>query len=131
MHNNFYFSTNKFNFSFLFLSFFLVLGDKISKSVIHLPVSRSISIQMMDSFAQTDIAAAETKLITSLGDKDMVDSGVDAQARQSDRLSINEDDEGAVSLSYEDRYRCVSEEDEAVIVDNRSSQEVSFEASYA
>lgn len=91
-------------------------------------MSRSVSIQMMDSFAQTDSAAAELKLITSLGDKDMVDSGVDAQARQCDRISINEDDEGAVSLSYEDRYRCVSEEDEAVVVDNRSSQEVSIEA---
>lgn len=63
---------------------------------------------------------------TSIVDKDMVDSGVVAQLRPSDRTSITEDDEGAVSITYDDRYRCVSvgEEDEAVIVDNRSSQEV-------
>lgn len=82
---------------------------------------------MMDSFAQTEAVNNETKLISSLVDRDMVDSGVVAQVRQSDRISINEDDEGAVSISYDDRYRCVSvgEEDEAVVVDNRSSQEVS------
>lgn len=93
----------------------------------NLPVSRSLSIQMMDSFAQTEVVTGDTKLISSLVDRDMVDSGVVAQLRQSDRISINEDDEGAVSISYDDRYRCVSanEEDEAVIVDNRSSQEVS------
>lgn len=106
--------------------------DKLTKSTIHLPVSRSLSIQMMDSFAQTENPAPElAKLITSLVDKDMVDSGVDAQQRQSDRISINEDDNddiGAASLIYEDRYRSASEEDEAVIVDNRSSQEVSINA---
>lgn len=82
---------------------------------------------MMDSFAQTEVVNNEAKLISSLVDRDMVDSGVVAQTRQSDRISINEDDEGAVSISYDDRYRCVSvsEEDEAVVVDNRSSQEVS------
>ena len=69
----------------------------------------------------------EDKLTSSLADKDMVDSGCVAQLRHSDRISINEDDEGAVSMCYEDRYRgvSVSEEDEAVVVDNRSSQEVS------
>lgn len=83
---------------------------------------------MMDSFAQTEVVNSDTKLISSLVDGDMVDSGVVAQVRQSDRISLNEDDEGAVSISYDDRYRCVSvsEEDEAVIVDNRSSQEVSI-----
>lgn len=84
---------------------------------------------MMDSFAQTEVVNNnETKMTGSLVDRDMVDSGVVAQVRQSDRISINEDDEGAVTVSYDDRYRgvSVSEEDEAVVVDNRSSQEVSI-----
>lgn len=93
-----------------------------------LQVSRSLSIQLIDSFAQTDVVQPliDDKMSTSIPDKDMVDSGVVAQLRLSDRTSITEDDEGAVSMSYDDRYRCVSvsEEDEAVIVDNRSSQEV-------
>lgn len=88
-----------------------------------LPVSRSLSIQLIDSFAQTDVVnpLIDEKMNTSIADKDMVDSGVVAQLRLSDRTSITEDDEGAVSMSYDDRYRCVSvsEEDE-VIVDNRS-----------
>lgn len=93
------------------------------------PVTHSYSIQLIDSFAQTDvvntIVSDETKLISSLVDKDMVDSGVVAQGRQGDRISIAEDDEGAVSVSYDDRCVNVSEEDEAVVIDNRSSQEVS------
>lgn len=69
----------------------------------------------------------EDKLTSSLVDKDMVDSGVVAQLRLSDRTSITEDEEGAVSI-YDDRYRCVSvsEEDEAVIVDSRISQVDTF-----
>lgn len=89
-------------------------------------MSRSLSIQLIDSFAQTDHVNPFTTTIDDIVDKDMVDSGVVAQLRLSDRTSITEDDEGAVSVTYDDRYRCVSvsEEDEAVIVDNRSSQEV-------
>lgn len=93
------------------------------------PVTHSFSIQLIDSFAQTEnlntLVSNEIKMISSLVDKDMVDSGVVAQGRQGDRISIAEDDEGAVSISYDDRCVNVSEEDEAVIVDNRSSQEVS------
>lgn len=92
-----------------------------------LPVSRSLSIQLIDSFAQTDVLnpLTDDKMNISIADKDMVDSGVVAQLRTSDRTSITEEDEGAVSITYDDRYRCVSvsEEDEAVVVDNRSSQE--------
>lgn len=99
-------------------------------SITAVPVSPSFSAQLIDSFAQTDgvttsTVGDETKLISSLVDKDMVDSGVVAQGRQGDRISIAEDDEGAVSISYDDRCVNVSEEDEAVVVDNRSSQEVS------
>lgn len=103
-------------------------GETPSSNRTHLPVTHSQSIQMIDSFAQTEVANSDTKLINSLVDGDMVDSGVVAQVRQSDRISLNEDDEGAVSMSYDDRYRCVSvsEEDVPSIVDNRSSQEVSI-----
>lgn len=68
-------------------------------------------------------------MTSSLVDKDMVDSGVVAQLRLSDRASITEDEEGAVSIyGIDDRYRCVSvsEEDEAVIVDSRTSQVNTF-----
>lgn len=71
----------------------------------------------------------DDKMSVSIADKDMVDSGVVAQLRTSDRTSVTEEDEGAVSITYDDRYRCVSvsEEDEAVVVDNRSSQEVGMQ----
>jgi hypothetical protein len=109
--------------------FFKYFPAERSQQIIRaLPVSRSLSIQLIDSFAQTDNVNPlnDDKMNTSIVDKDMVDSGVVAQLRLSDRTSITEDDEGAVSITYDDRYRCVSvgEEDEAVIVDNPSSQEV-------
>lgn len=93
-----------------------------------LPVSRSHSIQLINSFAQTEVVNPLTDDAMSVSnvDKDMVDSGVVAQLRTSNRTSVTEEDEGAVSITYDDRYRCVSvsEEDDPVDIENRSSQEV-------
>lgn len=107
-------------------------------------MNRSFHIQLIDSFAQTDNVSAFTtindKMNTGVLDKDMVDSGVVAQLRLSDRTSITEDDDSGVvaqlrlsdrtSIAEDDesadndRRSSVSVEDEAIIVDNPSSQEV-------
>lgn len=91
-------------------------------------VSRSLSIQLIDSFAQTELA--ERVIPEESGDfidgttKEMIDSGVD-QVQRSVRSSGTDD--GA--SCYNERLRLVSigDEDAAVIVDNLpSSQEVSI-----
>ena len=86
-------------------------------------MSRSLSTQFTDSFAQTestDRAPGESSTdIPKLVEKDMVDSGV---VDKSERISPS----GSVSTSFVGRLRFASVgEDEAIIVDNvPSSQEV-------
>lgn len=90
-----------------------------------LSVSRSLSTQFTDSFAQTeatDRAGGETTEIPKITEKDMVDSGVVDRSENAERLSPA----GSVSSSFVERIRYASVgEDEAIIVDNvPSSQEV-------
>lgn len=93
--------------------------SNLATSKQNLTVSRSLSTQFTDSFAQTestDRVADETPKIV---DKDMVDSGV---VDKIERISPA----GSVSTSFVGRLRFASVgEDEAIIVDNvPSSQEV-------
>lgn len=89
-------------------------------------MSRSLSTQFTDSFAQTEATdrgvigeSAETPKIT---EKDMVDSGVVDRSENAERISPA----GSVSTSFVERLRYASVgDDEAIIVDNvPSSQEV-------
>lgn len=91
-------------------------------------MTRSLSTQFTDSFAQTeatDRAGGETTEIPKITEKDirdMVDSGVVDRSENAERLSPA----GSVSSSFVERIRYASVgEDEAIIVDNvPSSQEV-------
>lgn len=88
-----------------------------------LTVSRTLSIQLMDSFAQTELAERvipeESADFTDgiIAKEIMIDSGVD-QVQRSDQSS----DDGRLRLVS------VSDEDVAMVVDNNlaSSQEVSI-----
>lgn len=87
-------------------------------------MSRSLSTQFTDSFAQTEstdrVATGDSATdIPKIVEKDMVDSGV---VDKSERISPS----GSVSTSFIERLRYASVgEDEAIIVDNvPSSQEV-------
>lgn len=96
-----------------------------------LSVSRSMSTQLIDSFAQTELIdhvipeeSIGSDSVDAAIEKDMIDSGVD-QVQRSDRLSITEPDDGTSSYSERLRLASISDEDAAVIVDNPlSSQEV-------
>lgn len=83
--------------------------------------NRSLSTQFTDSFAQTestDRAAGDGTEIPKIAETDMVDSGV---VDKSERISPS----GSVTTSFVERIRFASVgEDEAIIVDNVSSQEV-------
>lgn len=91
-------------------------------------MNRSLSIQLIDSFAQTELAERvipeESADFIDGAAKEMIDSGVD-QVQRSDRSSVTDD--GA--SCYNERLRLVSigDEDAAVIIENLpSSQEVSI-----
>lgn len=91
-----------------------------------LSVSRSLSTQFTDSFAQTESnESGDTNAAPKIVEKDMVDSGVvdkSDSGDKSERISPS----GSVSTSFVGRLRYASVgEDEAIIVDNvPSSQEV-------
>lgn len=86
-------------------------------------MSRSLSIQLIDSFAQTELVDRVIPEECGIDAKDMVDSGVD-QVQRIDRLT--EPDDGASCFTERLRLASIGDEDAAVIVDNPpSSQEVS------
>lgn len=91
-----------------------------------LTVTRSLSIQLIDSFAQTELAECvipeESVDFIDGNAKEMIDSGVD-QVQRSDRSSVIDD----VASCFNERLRLVSigDEDAALIVNNLPlSQEV-------
>lgn len=100
----------------------------------NLAASRSVSIQLIDSFAQTErISNIPEEAVESreIVDKDMVDSGLDPAIQRSDRLSVTETDEP--TASYDIRSGSVGDDDEAVLVNVEnptSSQEVSIQLDF-